>query len=447
VRAKARTQPLLWAASFALLSLFLLSLARTQLGDPETVELHPSILVVVLDDIGEYEFATIDLPTIDAMAAEGISFERARTIASVCSPSRMVLCGEYGRRRGIGAIVKPLEAHDLSADVPTLADKLAAEDYATGFFGKWHLSKASVAAEAPQQSGFEVARAVATHNLFLQLSDGSGPGNYTNWDRIDDGVLSIETEYATAAQTDALIAWWQATEGPKFAWLALSAAHEPFDTPPAEFLPPPPPPPGHALSLRERYELSIEAIDNRLAHLFASIDTSGAFVFLWSDNGTPKNVVLNQDPAKVKGSGYEGGIATPLIAVPPTSWPWQGSGSPVALRRRLVSTIDLHDTILELAHALQGNGTNDSVSFANELGPYFGEGLRDWVFAETFEPNGPGPYTERERVVADRFDYKLLVREEAGVEVFRALYELPDESTPVADPVKEAELQAILDGI
>lgn len=425
-------------ALFAFLALALLAeLLFAQLAEPgPSLPLDPpDLLVVVLDDVGEWDLEQVEVPNIDALAAAGCSFVRANTTSSVCSPSRTVLTGEWGRRNGIGAIVKPIEPFDLDEGVETLADRLKAKGYSTGAFGKWHLSEQSVV-NPPAQFGFDAALAIATHNLFLPLSDGSGTGNYTKWDRYDDGALSIETEYATAAQVQACIDWWQATEGPKFAWLALSAAHGPFHIPPAEFLPVPPPT-GHSVTLRERFELMLQAADNRIGYLVAELDLEHAYLVLWSDNGTPENVAGGQDPSKVKGSMFEGGVGTPLIVVGPTVNP--------GIRRRLVSALDIHDTLLELAGA--AGGTEDSVSFASDLGPFAGEAAREWTFAEWYEPNGFGTPDAHELMVRTKAGWKLVLEEMGGIEISSALYQLPDESTVIVDAAKEAELRLILAGI
>ena len=402
---------------------------------PAPVHERPSFIIVVFDDMGKYDLevdATIATPRIDAFRAASRVFERAYTQSSMCSPSRVALTGDLGRRHGIGRRIGKIELNDL-APTPTLASRLKSAGWSTCIAGKWHLSSGQNydLATAPAMFGFDAARGVAAFNPQATKPGGS----YFDWLRLDDGTFADSTEYMTAAQPAAAAEWWNETEGPKFLWLGFSAAHDPFHEAPAPYYTGPP-----TTTTREQFESMVEAADDRFGAFLDSIALEHTYVFVWSDNGTPdKASEPPQVPGKLKRSMYEGGIGTPFYVQGPTV----ESGT----TRRLVSMVDLYATIVDLANVR--GGTPDSYSFADELGGVsttFGE--RDWVFAERFSPNGfPAVYASRERALVRRDGWKLILEEVNGVEKSRELFHLPTdplENTPLTNPSIESQLDAIL---
>lgn len=409
---------------------------------PSVLE-DPSFLVIVVDDIGTYDLyddPSIETPALDTIRAGGATFLRAYVTSSMCSPSRTCLTGEYGRRHGIGRIIQPGSAGDLVAGTPTLATRLQTAGWRTCLVGKWHLSGGAnyPLVSCPKLFGFDNWRALATFNLQVLTPMGS----YWNWVRIDDGISTPTTEYATAAQADAAIEWWNENEGSaKFLWLAFNAPHSPYHDAPAPYYQGPLP-----VTTRDQYESAIEAIDNRIGHIVESIDLSNTYVFFWSDNGTGVGEFPPQQPGKLKQTMYEGGIRVPFFVTGPSVSPGG--------RRRLVSTVDLFQTILDLA-GISG-GTPDSLSFADELGRESTTATRTWVYAERFGPNfnpaQPNPMNKwRQRMVRRNDGWKLIVDESNfGADVTRELYDLqtdPLELTPRREPAIVAELQALLDSV
>src|SRR3954451_8855363 len=109
----------------------------------------PSVLLVVLDDVGYGQLgcfgAPIATPTIDRLAAEGVRFTNFHTTA-LCSPSRAwLLTGRNPHRNAMPRVA------DLAVGYPGyygriprrngfLSEILNEHGYASYAVGKWHLT-------------------------------------------------------------------------------------------------------------------------------------------------------------------------------------------------------------------------------------------------------------------------------------------------------------------
>ncbi|TWU46073.1 Choline-sulfatase [Rubripirellula tenax] len=101
----------------------------------------PNVILLMSDDQGWGDIGfngneDIITPNLDAMAADGVRFDRFYAAAPLCSPTRgSCLTGRFPFRFGI------LAAHTSGLRVAeiTIAEMLKKKGYATGFFGKWHI--------------------------------------------------------------------------------------------------------------------------------------------------------------------------------------------------------------------------------------------------------------------------------------------------------------------
>jgi len=102
---------------------------------------RPNIVLVMADDqgwgqTGYYDHPVLKTPNIDAMAANGLRFNRFYAGASNCSPTRAtVMTGRSNDRAGVQDHGFPLRLQEQ-----TVARVLQNAGYATGHFGKWHLN-------------------------------------------------------------------------------------------------------------------------------------------------------------------------------------------------------------------------------------------------------------------------------------------------------------------
>ena len=364
-----------------------LLIALTLLGAADPDPRPPNVLLVIADDLGVDELASYGrgasharTPTLDRLAARGLSFDRAYANPT-CSPTRAeLLTGRYPIRHRVGAIIRPKNGSwTLSADEVTLAERLTAGGLRTGAFGKWHLGSADDRS-SPNDAGFEryegSMNGVPDYHRFLEVRDGersSTPVERYNTTEIVDDALRWLEEVGDAS--------W-------FVWLAFHAPHaavtprgQQFQAPPDALLAEPL---ADDADDRAIYLAMIEALDTELGRLLERVDLDRTLVVFVGDNGVPFGVhAPGTSATRIKKTPYEGGVHVPLVI----------AGPDVANGRcdALVKVADLFPTIVEFAGAPATDGPPiDGLSLA----PYFedpaADPVRDHLVCEMFEPNGLG---------------------------------------------------------
>jgi arylsulfatase A-like enzyme len=191
---------------------------------------RPNVLLVVSDDLGVDHLGwhpvgvlagnPAPTPVMASLAAQGVVFTEAYA-APICGPSRAcLLTGRLPFRHGLGDNPIAGEA-ELPFSEWTLAEALQAHGYATGGFGKWHVS---LERDDPNLQGFD---------HFDGTIAGLKNASYYLWPRVVDGVGFNESGYNTSVVTDSAIDWIQGQgAGPWFAYVAYSAPHKPMERPP-----------------------------------------------------------------------------------------------------------------------------------------------------------------------------------------------------------------------
>lgn len=110
-------------------------------SDSQAAEDKPHIVFVMADDMGWGQTGyrghpVLKTPNLDAMAGNGLRFERFYAGAPVCSPTRAsVLTGRANDRTGVLS-----HGYALRLQEKTIAQALKSAGYVTGHFGKWHLN-------------------------------------------------------------------------------------------------------------------------------------------------------------------------------------------------------------------------------------------------------------------------------------------------------------------
>lgn len=361
-----------------------------------------NVIVILADDFG------VDMvnsygeganppctPNIDGLAENGILFRNAWA-NPVCTPTRgTVLTGRYPFRTGLGSPGGGMNAPGLLLTEITLPEVMPG--YSSAALGKWHVAGGQ-GDDHPNDSGF------------WRFAGGLGGAvmSYSAWNKTVDGATSAVTTYATSDTADEAILAAETLPQPFLLYVNFNAPHTPFHVPPAELCDQEPGEfcgcatlPGNPSNV-EMGKAMVEAMDRELGRMLEEIElvAPDPLVIFMGDNGTGRG--LTEAPFiddHAKGSVYEGGVNVPLII--------SGPGVTQGECQALVSAADIHATCAEWAGAT--SQAEDSVSMV----PYFSNPLqasiRTTVYAETYSPNGPGPWTDHDRAVRNE-RYKLIRR-------------------------------------
>jgi len=204
----------------------------------------PNVVVVLLDDVGFGAAGTfggpIETPHLDALAREGLRYNRFHTTA-ICSPTRAaLLTGRNAHVAGVGSVLnspRPYRgtAGALRRETGTIAEVLRLHGYGTAAFGKWHLTPDHEAGPTgpfdrwPTGVGFEHFYGFLggeTHQFEPTLFEGTRPVMRPP----GDGY------HVTADLADRAIDWVQLQrslhpERPFFLYIAPGATHAPLHAP------------------------------------------------------------------------------------------------------------------------------------------------------------------------------------------------------------------------
>lgn len=105
----------------------------------------PNVVFIVADDIGYgdlgcYGEQTVHTPHVDRLAASGLRFTDAHSVAATSTPSRYSLfTGCYSWRRNDTGIATGDAGMIIRPEQMTIADVFKSAGYRTGAIGKWHL--------------------------------------------------------------------------------------------------------------------------------------------------------------------------------------------------------------------------------------------------------------------------------------------------------------------
>jgi uncharacterized sulfatase len=309
---------------------------------------RPNLLLIVADDLGwadlpAYGNTFHETPGLDRLARDGMRFTQFYS-GAVCSPTRSNLqSGRHearygitqhipGHRRPFAKLIDPAVPLQLPLEVETVAERLAAAGYATGYFGKWHLGGAGF---GPAEQGW---------GTVLELKGHDTPASVTG------GEPKRTAAYLTEQAAKFIEAH---RDGPFLVQVSHYAVHLPISTRPdlLEKFQAMAPMPGYPS--RPDYAGLLAELDESVAGLLDALDRLGlaenTLVVFVSDNGGLVHdqggmVFTSNAPLRgEKGMLYEGGIRVPAIARLPGVIP-AGSVSDLP-----AGTIDLHPTFLEMA--------------------------------------------------------------------------------------------------
>ncbi|MGH8854641.1 MAG: sulfatase-like hydrolase/transferase [Telluria sp.] len=204
----------------------------------------PNVVIVLIDDIGFGHAGTfggpISMPTLDAIANNGLRYNRFHTTA-LCSPTRTaLLTGRNHHVNNAGAIMELATAFPGNTgvrpnSVAPLAEMLRLNGYSTAAFGKYHETAPwEVSISGPYDRW-------PTHSGFDKFYGFIG-GETNQWSpAIIDGVTRVEVPrdpnyHFTTDMTNQAIAWTRFQQAmtpdkPFFVYFAPGATHAPHHVP------------------------------------------------------------------------------------------------------------------------------------------------------------------------------------------------------------------------
>lgn len=119
--------------------------ANCQAEEPQSPQTRPNIVVIYGDDVGygdlgSYGATSVETPSLDRLADNGLRFTDAHSPSATCTPSRFaMLTGQYAWRKQGTGIARGDAGMIIDTTQTTMASILKKAGYRTGVVGKWHL--------------------------------------------------------------------------------------------------------------------------------------------------------------------------------------------------------------------------------------------------------------------------------------------------------------------
>lgn len=315
---------------------------------------RPNFVIIYTDDLGygdvsTYHDSDVATPNIDRLAAEGMTFTQMRANCTVCSPSRAaLLTGRYADLVGVPGVIRTKPDNSwgyLKQGVPTLADELKKQGYATACIGKWHLGLESP--NTPNQRGFDHFHGFLGDMMDSYITHRREGNNYMRLNDQEIDPKGHATELFTQFATDYLQSRSQAKDEPFFLYLAYNAPHFPIEPPP-EYLDAVKKAQPELDNKRAMNVAFVQHLDDSVAKVLKALDTFGlaenTVVYFGSDNGGSLPHAQNNDPWRDgKQSHYDGGLKVPFFVR------WPGHIQPGSSTDYQGLNFDVFPTFVELA--------------------------------------------------------------------------------------------------
>jgi arylsulfatase A-like enzyme/Flp pilus assembly protein TadD len=332
------------------------------------------------DHVGCYGAQTVKTPTLDALAHDGVVFERALSQVPLTWPSHaVILTGTYPFQNG----VQDFTGQPLAPQFRSVAQAFKQAGYATGAV----------------VSAFVLDRSWGLARGFDFYDDAFSAETF---EKKETGLVDRRAGESVAHA----IAWLKkAPRRPFFLWLHLYDPHSPYD----------PPEPYRSEYRGHLYDGEIAYADHELGNLMAWLKQNrlydSSLIVALSDHGES----LGEHGEDEHGFFvYNATVHVPLIVKPPA-----GSGIAAGRRGEPVETAAVAPTLLQLAgvkdstdspnsiyaqfqsHALlgTGSGTNQAGSQAAS------QTARDPAYSETFYPFSSFGWSPLHALESERFHF------------------------------------------
>ncbi len=356
---------------------------------------RPNLIWIMADDLGYGELGcygqrSIQTPSLDQMASEGLCFTHFYAGATVCAPSRCVLMtGQHqGRTRVRGnAGAENANGQALRAGDTTIADVLKHAGFRTALVGKWGLGDVGPADSGlPRKHGFDefvgYLNQVHAHNHFpeflwrneeqiplpnvVQRVGTSGAGYATKAVQFADDFLADEAmKFVVENQGERFFLYWSLSI-PHANNEQTAALKNGADVPEWGVYADkdwPEPDKGHAAMITR-----LDGYVGRLMALLRSLHLENETLVLFTSDNGPHDE-SNHDLARFRPTGSFSGIKRSLtdggIRVPMVAW-WPRTIRPGTRSDHVAYFGDWMATASELAHGTMPKDC-DSISFVPTL--------------------------------------------------------------------------------
>ncbi|KPJ68695.1 MAG: N-acetylgalactosamine 6-sulfate sulfatase, partial [Planctomycetes bacterium DG_20] len=301
----------LGAASLALPALARAKTARTK--GP-----RPNILFIMADDLGKewlscYGGQEMKTPHLDGLAAGGMLFANAYSMAQ-CTPTRVtLLTGQYPFRHGwVNHWDVPRWGAGCHFDWkhnPSLARVMKSAGYAAAAAGKWQISDFRVQPKAMAEHGFD------EWCMWTGYETGNAPSGKRYWDpylHTRQGSRTYKGRFGADVFADFLIDFMtRHKDRPMMLYFPMALTHGPFTTTPLD---------RNAQTKIEKHKAMVRYTDHIVGRLVKALDSLGirgrTIVIFSTDNGSGGGVTARMNGRQVRGGKAtlgEPGVCAPFI--------------------------------------------------------------------------------------------------------------------------------------
>jgi choline-sulfatase len=340
---------------------------------------HPSVILITIDTlradhVGCYGAGpqTVKTPTLDALAKDGVVFERAISQVPLTWPSHaVILTGTYPFQNG----VQDFTGQPLTPQFRSVAQAFQQAGYATGAV----------------VSAFVLDRSWGLARGFDFYDDAFSAETFEKKD------IGLVDRRAGESVTHA-ITWLKKTpKRPFFLWLHLYDPHSPYD----------PPEPYHTEYRTHLYDGEIAYADHELGRLMTWLKQNhlydSSLIVALSDHGES----LGEHGEDEHGFFvYNATVHVPLIVKPPA-----GSGIAPGRRREPIETTTVAPTLLQLAGVKDSTNSTDSIYKQFQSDALLGkiqsssETVRGPAYSETFYPFSSFGWSPLHALESERFHF------------------------------------------
>lgn len=350
---------------------------------PASRPAKPNVVLITIDTlradhVGCYGAQSVKTPTLDALARDGVVFERAISQVPLTWPSHaVILTGTYPFQNG----VQDFTGEPLGEKFRSVAQAFKSAGYTTGAV----------------VSSFVLDRSWGLARGFDYYDDAFSASEFQKKD------ISLVERRGGDSVAHA-IAWLNRTRStaitagnsggqpqPFFLWLHLYDPHSPYD----------PPEPFHSEYSGHLYDGEVAYADHELGALITWLKQNHVYdssvIVMLSDHGES----LGEHGEDQHGFFvYNATVHVPLIVKPPA-----GSGISARRKSEPVETVAVAPTLLELA-SLKNTGVRDPIwTQFQDSGLFDGKDKNEPAYSETFYPFSSFGWSPLHALESEQFQF------------------------------------------